>query len=71
MMNVYAGDEKDRFSFKAGYYASVFRPSVILGNSLAVGLGYDRKIGKIRLITNVEYRWGRLKTIGLHAGIGF
>lgn len=69
-LNIHSGSEKNRYNLKVGYSFAVFGPSS-RWNSLVAGVGYDRKIGKVRLRTNVEYRWGQLKTIGIHAGIGF
>lgn len=69
-LNIHSGSEKNRYNLKAGYSFAVFGP-LSRWNSILVGAGYDRKIGKVRLRTNLEYRWGTLKTIGIHAGIGF
>lgn len=70
IMNTHFGDEKNRYNLKVGYYYTLYGPAPRSSNIVG-GIGYDRKIGKIRLRTNVEYRWGRLKTVGIHAGIGF
>lgn len=70
-VNTYFGDEKNRYSIKVGYYFDVLRTSFVGGNSLAAGIGYDKKIGKIRLGASAEYRFGRLRTLGVHLRVGF
>lgn len=69
-MNTHFGDEKNRYNLKVGYYFAAYGPQG-RSNSFVGGIGYDRRIGKTLLRTNVEYRFGRLRTIGIHAGIGF